>query len=141
MKKSENDLNQVLRYTQCIDLWLSNKGEYDTLTAYDNYVKSMIREKNLDQIKTLSEWLSDTNIDLFNEYDQYVEKLLRGNVYTLTERDLAGDEFWEDALKHDGTGISVLTDTLEQMIEESNLIISSDKEPKDVIKLISYTDI
>lgn len=60
---------------------------------------------------------------------------------TLTERDLAGDEFWEDALKHDGTGISVLTDTLEQMIEESNLIISSDKEPKDVIKLISYTDI
>lgn len=81
MKKSENDLNQVLRYTQCIDLWLSNKGEYDTLTAYDNYVKSMIREKNLDQIKTLSEWLSDTNIDLFNEYDQYVEKLLRGNVY------------------------------------------------------------
>jgi hypothetical protein len=78
MKKSENDLNQVLRYTKCIDLWLSDRGEYEMLTAYDNYVKSMISENNLDQIKTLSDWLSDINIDLFNEYDQYVEKLIKG---------------------------------------------------------------
>lgn len=60
---------------------------------------------------------------------------------TLTESDLVGDEFWEDALARDNTGISVLTETLEQMIDDSNLIITSNKEAKDVIKLISYKDI
>jgi len=60
---------------------------------------------------------------------------------TLTDQDLMGDEFWEEALKRDGTGISELTETIEQMIEDSNLIVSSDKTPKDVIKLISYTEV
>ena len=60
---------------------------------------------------------------------------------TLTDQDLMGDEFWEDAIKRDGTGIAELQETLEQIIEDSNLIVSSDKTPKDVIKLISYTDV
>jgi predicted methyltransferase MtxX (methanogen marker protein 4) len=60
---------------------------------------------------------------------------------TLTDQDLMGDEFWEEALKRDGTGIAELTETIEQMIEDSNLIVSSDKTPKDVIKLISYTEV
>ncbi len=60
---------------------------------------------------------------------------------TLTEQDLAGDEFWENAIKRDGTGIADTQEFLEQMIEDSNLIVSSDKAPKDVIRLISYTDI
>lgn len=56
----------------------------------------------------------------------------------LTESDLAGDEFWEEAVKEDGTGIKVLTETLENLIEESNLIISSNKKVSDIIKLVSY---
>jgi len=60
---------------------------------------------------------------------------------TLTDQDLMGDEFWEEAIERDGTGIADLLETLEQMIEDSNLIVSSDKTPKDVIKLISYTDV
>lgn len=58
----------------------------------------------------------------------------------LTEEDLVGDEFWGGALEADGTGIKVLTETLENMIEDSNLIIGSGKSPKEVIKLISYCD-
>lgn len=60
---------------------------------------------------------------------------------TLTDQDLMGDEFWEESLKRDGTGIIGLTEYIETIIEESNLIISSDKTPKDVIKLISYTTV
>jgi len=60
---------------------------------------------------------------------------------TLTDQDLMGDEFWEEALKRDGTGIAELTETIEQMIADSNIIVSSDKTPKNVIKLISYTDV
>lgn len=59
---------------------------------------------------------------------------------TLTEHDLSGDEFWEESLKKDGTGISSLTEFLEDMISESNLLVGSDKTPKDVLKLISYSD-
>jgi hypothetical protein len=77
MKKSENDLNQILQYTQCIDLWLADKGEYKILKDYDNYVKNMISENDLDNIKTLSDWVSDTNSELFSEYDQYIEKIIR----------------------------------------------------------------
>lgn len=57
----------------------------------------------------------------------------------LTSDDLAGDEFWEDAIKHDGTGIADLTEFLQQMITDSN-ILCGDIEAKDVIKLISYNE-
>ncbi len=60
---------------------------------------------------------------------------------TLSEEDLEGDEFWEGALERDGTGILELTSFLEQMIEESNLLYGSDKSPKEVIRLISFTEI
>jgi len=60
---------------------------------------------------------------------------------TLDESDLDGDEFWENALEKDGTGISELTEVLERMLTDSNLIISSDKTAKDVIRLVSYADI
>lgn len=69
--------HNVLKYTKCIDIWLADKGEYKTLEEYDNYVKNMIREKNLNHIKTLSDWLIDTNIELFSEYDSYVENIIR----------------------------------------------------------------
>lgn len=59
---------------------------------------------------------------------------------TITEEDVNGDEFWEDAIEKDGTGIKDLTDAIAQAIEDSNLIIGSDRKPIDVIKLISYTD-
>lgn len=59
---------------------------------------------------------------------------------TLTEDDLCGDEFWEDAIKQDGTGIAALQESFEMMIEQSNLIVSSNKSPKDVVRIISYED-
>ncbi|MCK9416323.1 hypothetical protein M0Q97_06665 [Candidatus Dojkabacteria bacterium] len=77
MKKSEN-INRVLQYTQCLDIWLVDKGEHKILEEYDDYVKSIIIEKHYNQIKTLSEWLSDTNSKLFSEYDQYMEKNIIG---------------------------------------------------------------
>ena len=60
---------------------------------------------------------------------------------TITENDVAGDEFWEDAIEKDGTGISDLTDALIQAIEDSNLMVSSDRSPADVVKLVSYKDV
>lgn len=59
---------------------------------------------------------------------------------TLDESDLDGDEFWENAISRDGTGIGDLTESLVNMIQESNLIVSGDREPIEVIKLISYTN-
>ena len=59
---------------------------------------------------------------------------------TLMEHDLEGDEFWEQAIARDGTGIADLTEFLIQIISDSNLLYGSDKEPKDIIKFISYTD-
>jgi len=60
---------------------------------------------------------------------------------TLTEEDLAGDEFWEDAIKNDGTGIADLTELLETMILESNICYNIEKPISDILKLKSYTDI
>lgn len=59
---------------------------------------------------------------------------------TITEDDVNGDEFWEDAIEKDGTGIKDLTDAIAQAIEDSNLMVSSERKPIDAIKLISYTD-
>lgn len=58
----------------------------------------------------------------------------------LTEQDLSGDEFWEEAVSKDGTGIGDLTKLLEEIIIDSNLIVGSDKPVKDIIRLVSYTD-
>lgn len=58
----------------------------------------------------------------------------------LTEDDVNGDEFWEQAVERDGTGIADLTEAIAQAIEDSNLMISSQKKPMEVIKLISYKD-
>ena len=57
---------------------------------------------------------------------------------TITEEDVNGDEFWEEALEKDGTGIKDLTDAIVKAIEDSNLMIGSERKPRDVIKLISY---
>lgn len=58
----------------------------------------------------------------------------------LTSDELGGDEFWEDAIKKDGTGIADLTEFLQNMIDDSNILAGSDVEAKDVIKLINYTE-
>lgn len=58
----------------------------------------------------------------------------------LTEEDVEGDEFWEDALKKDSTGITDLTEALIMAIRDSNLIISSPRKIEDMIKLVSYID-
>ena len=58
----------------------------------------------------------------------------------LNEADLDGDEFWEKAIERDGTGIAELTEALIRALEESNLMVSSPDEPKDVIKLTYYKD-
>ena len=59
---------------------------------------------------------------------------------TITENDVSGDEFWEEAVKKDGTGITDLTEAIANAIDESNLMVSSDKRPIECIKLITYTD-
>ena len=57
----------------------------------------------------------------------------------LSEDMLSGDEFWEDAIKRDGTGIADLTEYLQTIIRDSNILMG-DTEPKDVIKLIKYSE-
>lgn len=57
-----------------------------------------------------------------------------------TENDLMGDEFWNDAIRKDGTGIADLTEALVSAIEDSNIMVNSDRGPKDVVRLISYAD-
>lgn len=59
----------------------------------------------------------------------------------ITEDDVAGDEFWEDALKKDGTGIEDLKGAIVQALEDSNIFVSSDRSIKDdIVKLVSYSD-
>lgn len=58
----------------------------------------------------------------------------------ILESDVEGDEFWEEALQRDGTGIAELTEGLIQAIEDSNLFVGSDRSVKDIIKLVSYQD-
>ena len=59
---------------------------------------------------------------------------------TLTEDDLSGDEFWEEAIEKDGTGIADVTQAIVQAIQGSNIMAGSDKEVSEVVKLISYND-
>lgn len=57
---------------------------------------------------------------------------------TLRESDVEGDEFWEEAIERDGSGIIDLTEAIISAIEESNLMYRSTRTPQDVIKLISH---
>jgi hypothetical protein len=58
----------------------------------------------------------------------------------ITEQDVEGDEFWEQALERDGTGIADLTEAIAQAIEDSNLMVGSDKKPIEALKLKSYSE-
>ena len=58
---------------------------------------------------------------------------------TLTEEDLAGDEFWEHVVKKNGTGIEDVTDVIRTLIDDANLLFGENTSA-DVVKLISYTD-
>ena len=55
----------------------------------------------------------------------------------ITEEDLQGDEFWEDIINQDPTGISPLRDALVSLLYEGNLI---NKDVNDFIRLVEYTD-
>jgi len=60
---------------------------------------------------------------------------------TLTSDDLGGDEFFEDAIAKDGTGITDVTYALKCMMKESNFIADADADTMDsIIKLVKYTD-
>lgn len=58
----------------------------------------------------------------------------------INEEDVSGDEFWEEAVEKDGTGITDLTEAIVQAIENSNIMIGSSRKVSEVVKLISYKD-
>lgn len=57
-----------------------------------------------------------------------------------TEEDLEGDEFWEEAIEKDGTGIATLLEVLAEAIESTNIMINADRTAASAIKLVKYTD-
>ena len=59
----------------------------------------------------------------------------------ITDRDVEGDEFWEQAIERDGTGVADLTEAIAQAIEESNLMVNSERKPIEALKLKSYSDV
>ncbi len=56
----------------------------------------------------------------------------------IEETDVEGDEFWEDALSEDGSGIKVLTYTIKELFRDSNLFISSNRSIDEIIKLTNF---
>lgn len=60
---------------------------------------------------------------------------------TLTEKDVSGDEFWDEALQKDGTGIQELREVLASAIEDTNILAPSKKTGRDVVKLVEYKDV
>ena len=72
-----SELEQVLNNTDCLNLWLSYHEKYEFLIEYDSYVKDKIRKNELKDILTITEWLIKKDINLFNEYDQYLENMIR----------------------------------------------------------------
>jgi hypothetical protein len=59
---------------------------------------------------------------------------------TLTDDMLCGDEFWEDALKADGTGITVLTEAVVDAILSANIVNMMDPPMNEIVKLIEYNE-
>ena len=57
---------------------------------------------------------------------------------TITENQLEGDEFWEDAIKNHPTGIPFLLNSLKDMCSDTNLL---NEIYPDTIKLIKYEDL
>lgn len=58
----------------------------------------------------------------------------------IDESDVEGDEFWEECLEEDPTGINPLYKTLCTIIEDSNLLIGSEKDIKEIITLKKFED-
>lgn len=58
----------------------------------------------------------------------------------IDEDDVAGDEFWEQCLSEDPTGIKPLYDTICELFEDNNLFISSDKDIKEIVTLKKFED-
>ena len=56
------------------------------------------------------------------------------------ESDVDGDEFWEEATINDNTGIKSLTSAIKELLIDSNLFISSDRDYDDIVKLVEYKD-
>ena len=57
-----------------------------------------------------------------------------------TEEDVSGDEFWEDAIESDPTGVNPLVDYIHDLFVESNLFSGTDKKISDMIKLVEFKD-
>ena len=58
----------------------------------------------------------------------------------IDEEDVAGDEFWEYAVKKDGTGIADLKEAIAIALIESNLFISTNKSVVDMIRLVEFSN-
>lgn len=58
---------------------------------------------------------------------------------TLTDEDLMGDEYWEQAIEEDGMGIATLTRSLADMLDDYGLIMNPDKTGIDCVRLKSYS--
>lgn len=55
----------------------------------------------------------------------------------ITEQDVSGDEFWEEVISEDETGITGLKEAIWQALKDSNLILSKDFNG---LKLTEYKD-
>jgi hypothetical protein len=57
-----------------------------------------------------------------------------------TEEMLEGDEYWEDVLEKDPTGITpILTDIIDSLDDKFGLTVTG-QNPKSIVKLIDYKD-
>lgn len=57
---------------------------------------------------------------------------------TIKEEDLEGDEFWEEALAKDGTGISDLTEVLKEGIYDRLFAPGTEVDLNELVKLKEY---
>lgn len=60
---------------------------------------------------------------------------------TLTEDMLDGDEFWEGCLDEDPSGQKPLTETVKELIINSNLIYGHEDKIDKVVKLTKVTNV